>query len=803
MRNRTWFSALSAIVLLIPFMCAFLWAQAATPQNTSSPAPAPVLAANLASEAEEANLRLRQIKLDLDKAVALSDIERQLAVLGKSLQRIRPVLESAETLQEEELFNFRQELARFSLCLKQFQQDLVPRSRVLEEGRQELRSMELLWKITADSLSVQEAPDSSRDLVGATRKRIDETIALVRIYRPVLLTMQNSISEKLIAVDALLARINDAIDGIKRRLFTIDAQPLWRAVRSETGSSAADLIPHFNVSHAQPLLDYIKENKSRFLLHLVITSFLFWLLTAVSRSSRKWLKTTGTTSDLNEVLHHPLAAALVVSLLLSFSIYPNPPLMLYRLPLLLMLFPLARVVSGALSRKERVSFYFLGGLYILWRLNMLFFLTGPVFRIFALGLTCLGIFGLFWDARKDLTDSRTPIGPWRAARMYGMRVAAAILSGSVIANIMGNVTLSVLLSSACISSAYAGAAIFAGVLVLEGFILPLFDSPLAQVSVAISEQREKLQRQLSRTIRFGALIAWAASTLILFGVFGPIVTWLSSVMAHQWSFGRIVFSLGAVLKFVLTICISVGIARFGAFVAEKDILSRMKLPQGIPATGAMLVRDCIIAFGFILALGGAGVQWSQIVLVAGAIGVGVGFGLQQLVSSFFAGLILIFERPMRVGDTIVVGKMEGVVSRIGLRSSTILAIDGSEVICPNSRLISEDLINWTLSNQLRRVEVKVGVPHGTDPDVVLAVLKKVASDHPLVLQKPEPMPIFTGFGESSLTFALRFFALQGKWIQLSSEVCVQINNSLREKGIEIALPQRDIRITREAPLAPV
>ncbi len=95
--------------------------------------------------------------------------------------------------------------------------------------------------------------------------------------------------------------------------------------------------------------------------------------------------------------------------------------------------------------------------------------------------------------------------------------------------------------------------------------------------------------------------------------------------------------------------------------------------------------------------------------------------------------------------------------------------------------------------------MQVGVPHGTDPDVVLAVLKKAAADHPLVLPKPEPMSIFTGFGESSLTFALRFFTLQGKWVQLSSEVCVRINNSLREKGIEIALPQQDIRITREAP----
>jgi len=284
----------------------------------------------------------------------------------------------------------------------------------------------------------------------------------------------------------------------------------------------------------------------------------------------------------------------------------------------------------------------------------------------------------------------------------------------------------------------------------------------------------------------------------VFEVSEPVRTWLSSVLARQWPLGQISFSIGGILLFAVTIYASVWLARFAAFVAEKDILSKMKLPQGVAATASTLVRDSIIAFGFIVALAGAGVQWGQIALVAGAIGVGIGFGLQQLVASFVAGLILMIERPIRVGDTIEIEKIEGVVSRIGLRSSTIQVVDGSELICPNSRLISEDLINWTLSNQLRRVEVQVGVPHGVNPDDVLAILKKVAGEHPLVLQKPAPTPLFKGFGESSLMFILRFFTSQDIWVQVSSEVVTRINNALREKGIEIALPQRNIRITGES-----
>lgn len=759
--------------------------------------PAPISVANIASEVGGANVKLRRMKLDLDVAVKLPTVERELAVVKALLQRIQPVLESGNTPPEEELFDFRQELTRSNLRLKQLQDELIPRSRVLEGHREELGRMERLWKATHLSLSLQEAPSSSKDLVLSTQRRIDELGAVIRAYRPVLLTIQDGISEQRITADELLARTNDAIDRLRRQLFTMDSEPLWRAGRSGEAGSSAELIRRLYSSRVLPLFDYMKDNKRLFYLHLLLALFLVWLLAAISRGSWKWLGPAGENRGSGKVLRHPLAAALVISLLLSFSIYPNPPLTLYMLPFLLMMFPLVRIVSPAISREERAIFFSLTGLYILCRLNGLFSSVELVVRISLLIITCLGIFLALWGESVQRAVSQAGIGPWRTARLQLLRFAAVILAGSVIANVVGNVTLAVLLTNACISSAYAGAALFAGVLVLEAFILPLFDSPLAQLSLTVRERSAQFRRHAALLIRFGALAAWVWSTLLVFGVSYPIFEWLSSMLATQHSFGRMAFSLGGILLFVVTICISFWLAWFAAFVAEKDILSRMKLPQGIPATVSMLVRDIIIALGFILALAGAGVQWSQIALVAGAIGVGIGFGLQQLVASFIAGLILIFERPIRIGDTIEIGKMEGVVSHIGLRSSTIRVVDGSELICPNSRLISEDLINWTLSNQIRRTEVQVGIPHGADPDVVLAVLKKVAGDHPLVLSHPEPHPLFKGFGESSLMFALRFFTLQGSWVNVSSDICIRINNALREKGIHIALPRRDIRITGE------
>jgi small-conductance mechanosensitive channel len=292
-------------------------------------------------------------------------------------------------------------------------------------------------------------------------------------------------------------------------------------------------------------------------------------------------------------------------------------------------------------------------------------------------------------------------------------------------------------------------------------------------------------------------VSWAWLSLRLFGLTETIGAGIAPVLAAQWSFSHLTFSIKGILLFVATIWLAALAARFLSFMLEEDILTRVTLPQGIPASVSLLVRNSIIGLGLILALAGAGLQWSQIALVAGAIGVGIGLGLQNLVASFIAGLILIFERPIRVGDAVEIGTISGVVTRIGLRSSSVRTYDGSEVICPNSNLISKELINWTLSSQVRRIELTVGTAYHSDPETVIQLLTNVARNTPGVLPQPEPGVLFRGFGESSLNFALRCFCSFNDYPTLSSEVGIRVNKALREAGIEIPFPQRSIQISRQ------
>ncbi len=814
MRTAARFGALAVIVLMSRLTFAFpspqvgspdgkVSASQATPANAPGPAaqtpssPQPIAAANIATEAEAANLRLRRIRRELDSEVKVSPVESRLTALSDALQRIRPALESGDVLRIEELANYFQDLRRFRVDLEELQNELMPRSKVFEERREELNNMESLWGATLQSLPQQEAR-APRELILATQKEISDTVNVIRTYRPVLLTLQTRISQKRILVNDLLAQTNDAIDESRAKLFTADSEPLWSlAWSAQTSESFVERARKFYSRRALLLFEYLQERTWRALVHSLVLSLLIWLLIGVSRRSRKWLDQSRPGGETGTVLHHPVSAALVLSILLSFQIYPNAPTVLYQLALVLMVFPLLYVVSGALSRDERAISYFVSGLFVLRRLDELLISNDLVYRIYILVLTGLALFGCIWSLRVDRQTSRAGFGPWRTARLTLVPIGVAIMMASLIANIVGAVSLAALLAKAGISGAYAGAAIFAGVLTIEGFLLPLFLSPLAQKSLAIREHGEQLKRRTSVLVRIAAVLSWGWAILVLFGISGPIQTWVSAALARQWSFGQITFSVGGVLLFLVTISMSIAAARVVGFIVAKDVFSRLKLPKGVPSTISMLVRDAIIAFGCILALAGAGVQWSQIALIASAIGIGVGLGLQHLVASFIAGVILILERPIRVGDAIEVGNMTGTVTRIGLRSSTIQIPTGSEVICPNSNLISKELINWTLSEQIRRVDVQVRAGYGTNPETVLAVLNKAASEYPGVVAKPEPVALFKGFGESALEFELRFFTSFGDSIPLSSAVGVQMEKALREAGIQIPFPQRDIRIMRE------
>jgi small-conductance mechanosensitive channel len=234
------------------------------------------------------------------------------------------------------------------------------------------------------------------------------------------------------------------------------------------------------------------------------------------------------------------------------------------------------------------------------------------------------------------------------------------------------------------------------------------------------------------------------------------------------------------------------------------VFPRTRLAQGVPYAISSLLRYTMIFLGFMLALAAAGIELGKLTVIAGGLGVGIGFGLQNVVNNFVSGLILLFERPVQVGDVVQIMSQNlwGEIRRIGIRASVIHTFDGAEVVVPNGHLISDSVTNWTLSDRRRRVEVNVGVEYGTDAQRVIDLLLEVADGHPDVLEIPAPRAFFLSFGDSALLFLLRgWIADFDDGFRVRSELSVAIQHALREAGIGVPFPQRDLHLRTVSPTA--
>ena len=196
-----------------------------------------------------------------------------------------------------------------------------------------------------------------------------------------------------------------------------------------------------------------------------------------------------------------------------------------------------------------------------------------------------------------------------------------------------------------------------------------------------------------------------------------------------------------------------------------------------------------------------GIRWSSLQWLVAALGVGLGFGLQEIVANFVSGLIVLFERPYRVGDFVTVGEVSGTVTRIRIRATTVRDLDRRELIVPNKNFITGELINWSLSDKILRIIVPVGIAYGSNTALAEELLLKVARQNSEVLSEPEPSALFLGFGDNSLNFEMRVFIDDPmKRFNISHQLHRSIDDEFRRAGVVIAFPQRDMHLDQIGPL---
>jgi small-conductance mechanosensitive channel len=281
--------------------------------------------------------------------------------------------------------------------------------------------------------------------------------------------------------------------------------------------------------------------------------------------------------------------------------------------------------------------------------------------------------------------------------------------------------------------------------------------------------------------------------------FDPAREFVTKILTAEAKFGSVGLSLGGILAFAVTVWASFLISRIIRFVLEEDVYPRVTMPRGVPTAISIGIHYTVLLLGFFLAIAATGADLGKTTILAGALGVGVGFGLQNIVNNFISGLILIVERPILAGDSVQIDTLFGEVKRIGLRSSTVRTWEGAEVIVPNANLISNEVINWTLSDRQRRLDVHVGVEYGTDPEEVVQLLVTTATNFKGLMELPEPTALFLEFGDFTLDFQLRAWTSQTSFLKQKSELSMAVNKALNDAGIKIPVPQRDLRVTIAKP----
>ncbi len=238
---------------------------------------------------------------------------------------------------------------------------------------------------------------------------------------------------------------------------------------------------------------------------------------------------------------------------------------------------------------------------------------------------------------------------------------------------------------------------------------------------------------------------------------------------------------------------------------EHRVLVRTSLNAGQQYAFAQIAAYLVFLFGLMIGLQWAGVNMSSLVILGGALGIGIGFGLQNIANNFVSGIVLLMERPIQVGDRVEVGETNGDVVRIAARSTWIRTNDNVVMIIPNSEFINNRVTNWTANDRQVRFSVPLGVSYKSDPEVVRDVLMEVADKHPDVLTIPEPEVVFTGFGDSSLNFVLHVWTITRVQYPriLASEIYFMLFKAFKEHGIEIPFPQRDLHVKSVSAPIPV
>jgi small-conductance mechanosensitive channel len=451
----------------------------------------------------------------------------------------------------------------------------------------------------------------------------------------------------------------------------------------------------------------------------------------------------------------------------------------------------ARLVENLVAdfwRKGAV--YAIALLVIILQFFYVISLPTPLFRLYVFSVAVVGLLLCVWRIGKSTRRGDRRRCTWL------LRLGVGIFAGVVVAELAGYSGFSSYLLDSALKTLFVLLLGWMFVLLARGGLMLAVRAPVIR-KIPVLQQNANVIVGRSMLL-IGLLIGVFVTAYLL-------VTWRiyegspMTVFRDLMSFG---FSIGS-WRLTVGVFISAAAVLYGAFliswtvqaVLMHGVLARRQVQAGVRMSIGKLVHYALILVGFLAAVVTLGFDLKNVTIIGGALGIGVGFGLQNIVNNFVSGIILLFERPIKMGDYIQFGQQWGRVTKLGLRATVVRLRDRSEIVVPNSELISQRVSNLTLTDRFVRIIIPVGVAYGSDVSLVLNTLRECAEANPAVATTPAPKAFFMGFGRSSLDFELRVWVSDiDNRREVQSDLHQEIDRRFRELGIEIPFPQRDLHI---------
>ena len=658
------------------------------------------------------------------------------------------------------------------------------------EDSASLASRRAVWRATR--LAIADAAPGLLQRVDETIDDIDRAAAAVSTSVAKSLNLERRGSALLAQVESAKADVLASIADQDRRLLMMDSPPLWRATGSGEAQIAVGIRETLKIDAAFGR-DYDAAHIDAMHVSIAGGVLLLPLMLWLRFRARRAIDVRHATEASMHALLRPWAGWLVLVVLDEVLFGFRGPVIRQEAVIALAWIPVLRLLPPRILTIISPWAHLSAGCYLLNTAASLLVADQIWYRTLLLFIDVLALGSFVW-LWLQVRRSALPVSTSTKHSVLGLLlvVAAAVLVASVGSNVLGNVSLATMLTGAVLDSSYMALVLYAGATVLTAlFHLTLLRPAVSRLAMQNAGSLVQVAARLGRTL---LVTVWLVLALQFFRIYRPLLDWTIAVFSYHIHVGVLSISLGSSAGFVAAVWVASYLAKTIRLVLSEDILPKVSLPRGLGNTISTLTYYTILFLGLLVALAIAGFHIGELAIVFGALSVGIGFGLQDVVKNFVSGLILMFERPIQPGDVVDVAGVAGTVREIGMRATILTTPDGADVVVPNGMLLADKLTNWTLRSNSRRININVVTGYSANPQKILELLVGIAAKVQGIASSP-PVAILNGLATGTLEFNLMAWTTdKTDWIGARSLLNVRVRDGLAEAGIEVPLPQRDLHL---------